>query len=272
MKTINFTLSICLTLALNACMNDNDMDSLDAFENDGSLTEWSKPFHTICPTVTDAVMRPVPWTVDVERTFTISEQTIQSMSTCGLLVTMLEFPTHPSSSNSFYNPSFTYFNSLFSKNKVAVEFFNRSDCFPVIASKYLTLINDKENECHAKEGGYQGGDIDYIEKVLASDLCMSVMNDNKKNQIMTLALAYHEKNNVCDNYAFLAQTYTIMISILLWEKYTPFIEEVGPRIREGSVGYYLIEPNGDTLCNCLLISHVELIVKHAKEFLNEQKK
>jgi len=247
-------------LVIKAC--SNNMDEVGDFNFDGSLTPQN-----VCPDVTDAVKFPVPWTVDVERTFVISDNTIRSMSTCGLLVTLMEYPSPPSASSNLYNPSVTEFNSSLRKNKIAIEFFKRRDCFPVLASKYLTLIN--ENECRPMEGGFRVGKIDYIEKLLASDLCMSVLNKNKKNQLMAMALAFEEKNRVCYNEIFLAQTYTIMISIMLWDNYTPFIENVGPRIREGAVGYYLVESNGDILCNCLLFSHVELIVKYAKEFLNE---
>ena len=274
MKYINIILSLFLALALNSCvanMSDNEINSFGDFNFDGSLSEWNKTFQNVCPSVTDAVMRPVIWNVDVERSFVISDNTIKSMSTCGLLVTLLEFPVYPPMNNSTVSPSVTEFNAVLQKSKLAKEFFKRHDCFPVLVSKYLTLIN--EFKCFPMEGGFEAPQIDYIEKLLASDLCMSVLDNNKKNQLMAMALAFEEKNRGCfTDVIFLPQTYTIMISIMQVRNYTPFIEEVGPRIREASAGYYLDdEPIGDIQYFCLTVSDAKLIVKYAKDFLNEQK-
>ena len=273
MKYINFIMSLFWALALNSCvanMSDNEINSFGNFNFDGSLSEWNKTFQNVCPSVTDAVMRPVIWNVDVERSFVISDNTIKSMSTCGLLVTLLEFPVYPPMNNSTVSPSVTEFNAVLQKSKLAKEFFKRHDCYPVLVSKYLTLIN--ESKCIPFEGGVVP-QIDYIEKLLASDLCMSVLDNNKKNQLMAMALAFEEKNRGCNNDIIipLSQTYTIMISIMQVRNYTPFIEEVGPRIREASGGYYFVQPNGDTQHFVLTVSDAKLIVKFAKDFLNKQK-
>ena len=271
MKTsINFILSIILVLS--ACSTDTD-------DFNDFLAKWgiTDQYQNVCPSVTDAVMCPEPRTADGDRSVVITDETIRSMSTCGLLVTMLEFPIYFAPISDFYYPSVIQFNSKLRDDKVAVELFERSDCFPVFAAKYIALIKENKehpmkNESRPGTGIYIGSaPTRYIEMLLASDLCMSVLNKKEINQIMKMALSNEEIERDKYDKNYLSQTYQLMIAIMLWCNYSPFIEEVGPRIREGSVGYYLIEPNGNMLCNCLLYSHVVLILKYAKEFLNEQK-
>jgi len=67
-KSINFILCIIFALALNACSsNTDDPESFDFdFDFDELLITYQNFF---CPSVTDAIKYPEPWTSDVEKTF-----------------------------------------------------------------------------------------------------------------------------------------------------------------------------------------------------------
>jgi hypothetical protein len=266
---INFLLVIITVLALNACSSTTD----DNFDSDfeSALVKWGINYHNVCTSVTDAIKYTGPWNKESVEAFIISDEAVRSMSTCGLLVTLLEYPRFDPPSSNFSHPVVTEFNNDISKDKIAIELFKRSDCFPVLTSKYLTLIKDNYLLKVGRGEYLRNGQINYIEMLLASDLCMSVLDKDEKKQIMTMALALEEKERAYYDECYTAKTYTMMIAIMLWCNYTPFIEEVGSRISEGAVGYFLTEPNGDVSGNCLSYSHVELILKFTKDFLNKNK-
>jgi hypothetical protein len=271
-KLIYLTLSIILVFALCTCSadsyNSQDFDT----DFDELLIKWELTYKNVCTKVKDAVKKPEPWNVNVHRAFIIPDETIRSMSTCGLLDTYLTFPSHPDpNGGNFYNPSITEFNSNLRENKVAIELFDRSDCFPVLAAKYLLCIKEIKPPDN-KYGPYDRiwKEADDLERLLASDMCMTVSNTKEKIEFMAMALVYEEKSKA--NSQFWLESYNLMISIMISCNYKPFVNEVVPRIREGAGGYYLIDSDDDKWpSNCLSASHVELILKHSKEFLNEQK-
>ena len=297
-RSVYFILIIFLAFALNAC--SANMDESEDFYFDDFLSKWDITYYNVCSSVTDAVKYPVPWNEDVDRAFVIPLETIRSMSTCGLLETMLTNPSfytydkselrlapwylwwYPDSIFVFHNNHITKFNDQLTKDPMAVELFNRNDCFPVLASKYLTFIKEiKEKEIPLD---YQPSStctlrstyFPYFEMLLASDLCMSALNETEINQIMAMALAYEEKADLyCCGY-FVSETYTIMITIMLWCNYPPFIEEVAPRLFESYVGYGLTDTDGAVTSTIFVNTISErddiyLILKHAKNFLTEQK-
>jgi len=263
-NSINFILSIILALALNGC--SADLDNSQDFDTDFNelLIKWELSYQNVCTTVEDAVKLPEPWNVDVARTFIIPDETIRSMSTCGLLDTYLTFPSYPDpNGGNFFNPAITEFNANLQENKVALALFERSDYFPVLASKYLTCIKEiKQMEKNSHDRIFE--DVDDLEWLLASDMCMKVTDEKEKNQLMAMALAFEEKSKI--NGHILLNSYNIMIAIMLWCDYDPFIKEIGPRIREGAGGYYLIRDDGSDV---IIGSDIDLILKYANEFLNE---
>ncbi|MDR2910989.1 MAG: hypothetical protein LBV47_06460 [Bacteroidales bacterium] len=269
-----FYLTFIMLLFVTSCndapnndLSNNNQDAFEAFiEEQREIIINS--YGNVCASVTDAIDYPEPWTKEIEETFVIPDETIRSMSTCGLLKTFIEYPRVYASSDLF-DPVVTKFNNELRENKVAIELFDRNDCFPVLASEYLNIIKGHYYNSIEKGEYIYSGRIDYIEKLLASDICMSVIDDKEKKQIMAIGFTKATKERKTSNYGNAAYTYTMMISIMQSCNYAPFIEEVGARIREGAVGYYLIDPNGDTSGNFLTDSNVELILKHAEEFLNK---
>ena len=254
-KSALFVFSMLLSLA--SCSKDASFESF--------LEEWDmlKPYTiSVCPSVTDAFTYPEPWTVEESEKFAMLPiETFRSMSTCGLLETLLEHPSYrlhgpwcPVCSN-LSAPGVYNFNYGLSSNKIAVEMFGRDDCFPVLSSKYLSIIKNKKNNSQT----------DYLEMLLASDLCMESFSEKEKVLLMAMALERKFDKNLPKGqnpteeelWYFLSVTPHIMIAIMKEFNYAPFMSKYGTNLVDGLRGY------------CNLNDHD--IIEYAKQFLNEQK-
>ena len=250
MKNTIYILFI-MQLILSACSQDsqNESDSFETF-----LDKWnlrSNLNEEKCTSVSDSVKYPDPFTKEIAETFAIPDEIIHNMSTCGLLETLLDCPprrmlgpwcTTCSNSNL---PGITMFNEELLNIKEAVEFFKRYDCFSVLSYKYLTIIKEKKE---------QSGQIAYFEMVLASDICMSVLNESEKIQLIAMAL---EKVKNKNSIIHIVETCHIMIAVMKACDYSPFMNEVSANIVEGTFGYNIGDYD---------------IQKYAKDFLNEMNK
>ena len=256
-QSINFVSSIILALALNAC--SSDMDNSEDFGFDKILATYQN----VCPSETDAVMYSE--NVDANGTFVIPDETIRSMSTCGLLVTYLNNPVFlPETISNMYAPSVTIFNHRLREKKVAVELFTRGDFFPVLASKYLSIIKVTEYDGHSLVSSNGQFNLQWL---LASDMCMSAMSEKEKIQLMAMALERTKYAIGIENmYPCL-----IMIAIMKSCKYAPFMEDIEPRLGEVLCGYAMREPDGTIPLHALNSHERDIIIKYAKQFLNEQK-
>ena len=148
---------------------------------------------------------------------------------------------------------------------MAVEFFNRGDFFPVLVGKYLSVI--KVVDYFNKDRITILNSPDYLEKMLASGMCLSAMSQKEKIQLMVMAL---ERTR----YALEIEQQTpcnIMISIMKSCKYGPFMKDIEPRLVETSPGYTMRDPDGEIASNALMSRHRDIIIKYAKQFLNKQK-
>ena len=248
-KSVCFVLII--QLMFTACMN-NSSDASGSF--DAFLEKWDElsSYPNVCTSVADAFIFPENWTrEDLDNFANLPDAIFCSMSTCGLLKTLLEHPTNRMTGpwcfycNSNDLPGVTMFNNKLRSDKVVVELFERDDCFSVLASKYLTIIKEK------KEIDFQ---IRYFEMLLASDMCMTALNEKEKIMLMAMAMALGKKGYDTD---FLSSTPYIMIAIMRACNYTPFINEVSSNLVECTWGY----------CN---INEYD-ILKYAERFLNEKK-
>ena len=254
-----------LLFALNAC--SNKLDDFDEF-----FKGFGVPVYTnVCPSFNDAIKYPENLVFGPAPTTFISDETIiRSMSTCDLLLNVDK--GHPLNSNIGFSinnsldPYITTYNAKLCENKVALELFERDDCFPVLASMYQTVIKKHIRSKKGINSVHKEG----IEMLLQSDMCMSVLDKEEKNQIMAMALAFEKKEKYDDLY--MGRTYNLMVSIMLSCNYPPFVEEVVPRLGETAGGYFLTAPNGNTLRTGIIhYDDIELILKHAKQFLNEKK-
>ena len=258
MKKTSYFIFIVL-LALTAC----DKDSLDSSSSfDTFLDNWEplKSYQNGCISATDAIKYPEPWTLEVAETFVISDETILSMSTCGLLQTWLDYPpralgpwcTYCSNLNL---PGITIFNNDLQADNIAMELVGRNDCVTVLMSKYLSIIKTKEKP---------SGKERTFEMLLASDICMSVLNEKEK--ILFMAMALEKMSYETDP---VNETCHIMVAIMQACNFTPFLEEVGKNLRETMLGY-TISNASDGLLHTGLGDFSDIIEKYAKQFLNEQ--
>jgi len=238
--------SMIMLAILSACSKENisfgkfldDQESICLFSKDA------------CTTATDAYIFPKNWTgEDISNFEKLPEETFSSMSTCGLVITLLEHPKNRMlgpfgmefSDSSL--PGVTMFNNYVRNNKVTSELFQRDDCFSLLASRYQIVIEENREI---------SGQILYLEMLLSSDMCMSVMNKKEKYLLMEMALQRKEHKNSRSSC-----TPHIMISIMRSCNYKPFIDDVYPKLVEGTWGY----SNLDSFD----------IKKYAKQFLNDRK-
>ena len=276
MKNLFFLLFgyIILTALISCSANMDNSDPFDDF-----LKEWNLTLNNDCSEETNAAIYP-PSTKEIEET----DETIHSMSTCGLLRTLLDYPPNTTgpwnylSSNLFLS-GVTNFNKNFNANKVAIELFNRKDFFSVLTSKYLSNMEESVR--------YGIGRFSYLEMALASDLCMKKLNEFEKRQLMAITL----KRSTLIEADYLNETCHIMIAIMKSDNYTPFIEDIGSRLNESTRGYTLSKsrtslieedtiPNDDesTIPDIegliwvgLSPQTVKSIIKYANMFLNDLK-
>jgi len=250
MKKSVFIVLIIL-LSLTSCSKD----SSDSLVFNSFLEEWGLLNYQegVCASVTDAIELGEPEGSKIVWDM-ISDETVHSMSTCGLLETILNYrtirifgPWCEICSNLDY-PGITMFNNSLRANKVAVELFTRDDCFPVLTSKYLTMIEKKEPTV---------GHTSYFEMLLTSDMYTSTLNDSEK--IMVMAMALERTKQFKSEVILINETLHILAVMMRTFNYSPFLNEVGTEWREYIDGYTICSTNKD------------LIIKYAKQFLKEQK-
>jgi len=149
--------------------------------------------------------------------------------------------------NSSALPGVTMFNNSLSMNKAAVELFKRDECVSVLASKYLTVIKQKEETDRTE----------YFEILLSSDMCMKALNEREKILFMAMAL---ERTKNKSKSIQIKGTLHIIVAIMKSCNYTPFLNEFGTEWIGGTWGY--------EICNNL---YENKIIEYAKQFLNEKK-
>lgn len=258
-----------MLFSLTACSKNYSEDSFEEFLKEFELLDIYNG--GICTSVTDAVKYPNPWTIDIERVFVISDETIRSMSTCGLFVTLIEDPSDQTwkpwcSYCSTDIPGVTIFNNRLKANKVAIELFERDDYYPVLASKYLTVLKFKEVH---QDGSIINMplNISYLEMLLASDMCISTLREKEQIQLLAMALERTKYTDVLKHI-----TYHIMIAIMDLYNYAPFVEDIKPRLFETTFGYSLLNLQDDEPYNFTLsMPQADIIKEYATQFLNEQK-
>lgn len=244
--------SIIFALILLWSLTSCSINSSDVHDTFGSfLKEWDLLIYqeSVCPSDTDAFIFPENWTVeDLDKFALLPVETFSDMSTCGLLETLLNHPQNfspwfaTSISNELYIPGFTIFNENLRVNNVAVELFKRDDFFTVLASKYISFLKVNRDK--------QSDRVAYLEILLASDMCMALLNESEKYQLVAMALE-RTKYDV-----YIVETRHIMAVIMRDCNYTPFMNEVGTEWIETLSGY--------SIC------HLDVVEKHAKQFLKDK--
>ncbi|MDR1556480.1 MAG: hypothetical protein LBS88_05535 [Tannerellaceae bacterium] len=211
----------------------------------------------------DAIQYPEPWTAEVSKTFVIPDKTIRRMSTCGLLEAYLRCPDRG------FDPwciicsdlnvgGVARFNDMVNNDRVVVELFKRKDCIPVLMTKFQSVI--------VRHDGKEGrGKNACLEMLLASDLCMSVLNDaNAQRSLMEMALEMASANET-----HIREVRHIMVAIMKKCNYTPFLEEAVKDHPSYTIGTYL--PGLTEWMYGYIICRSDIVEKYAKKFLSEKK-
>ena len=228
-----------------------DLFNFETFEE--FIDFWDlTPYQSICTSVTDAFDGYPDFMMRYDY-IAIPDDVVLSMSTCGLLETLL---THPVNrvhgpwnppvelANNLYTPGVTFFNDSLNVNNVAVELFKRDDCFSVMASKYLDVIKEKVGT---------SGMIRYLDMLFASDMCMSAFNEKEK--ILSAAMALERSRQRQPDYIHIFETCHIMAVAMRSCNYRPFLNEFGLVWAQFRYGYDLA---------------MDDVIIYAKQFLKEK--
>ena len=247
------------------------------------LEDWDlTPYLNVCDSVTDAVILDLPekgWKLR-EDPWIIDDDTVRSMSTCGLLETMMLhrhapsiFPFDHNVSQDLRFPGVVHFNRNLWNNKVAVEFFKREDCISVLASKYLSLMPATMIDANYSYLQW----MLVVEMLMSSDMCMSLLSEKEKILFMAMALErakilFIEIGSDLDRYAvYLRGTYHIMIAVMKLYNYTPFMEEVWPKIRDWRNGYSFDPMEESLFSTGIIYAQIGIIIHYAKQFYQQTK-
>lgn len=255
-KSINCISFIIFALSLNTCSANIDNSDYLVYPE----------FESSCPSFTDAVKFPEPWDLNAESTFTIPNKTIKSMSSCGLLITLLEYLSIRSYEygGDFLAPRVTIINNYLRANKVALELFSRNDFFLVIESTYQSVMTIKGYINSGIEVG--AVNIFCLEMLLSSEMNMTALKKEEKIKLMNMAL---ERTKYAVNLENI-EPCMIMIAIMKSFKFDPFLKDIEPKLVETSFGYTMTESDGNIHTNILNSHHRDIIIDYSNQFLNDQ--
>jgi hypothetical protein len=235
-----------ILFAVSACSQSADLPD--------TLTE-------ICSPASDAIQYPAPWTKEAEETFVIPDETLRTMSVCGLLETWY---THPQRvlgpwcavCSSHYVAGVSSFNRMVANDKVVAELFERDDCVPVLFSGYRAIIARK---------GEKSGNEKCFEMLLASDVCMSALSDDEQIKLAEMALKMFERNGEQVN-----ETRHILVAVMKAFNYAPFIQDAKnypvsfPDVLDVPRDGFSEWMSGYDICS------FDVVEKYAKQFLKEK--
>jgi hypothetical protein len=241
-------------LIISSCSKDDSFEifNLRKFQE---KREWLN-LHggEICVSKTDAFLRPEGSSQrDDLNDYEISDETIHSMSTCGILETLLDWrPKYIQGAwCPLCNPEVTQLDNSMTRDKVGIEFFKRNDYFDVVSSQYqIKLKNNQET----------ADKTSYFEIILATDMSMSALKKNEKVMLLFLSV---EKVSTYQDYSDYTPFY-IMVSVMKVCKYPPFMKEINPDINEWMQRYY------DPFTSTYILPNKK-IYSYAKQFLTDLK-
>jgi len=202
-------------------------------------------------------------------------QDVSQSETYHLMETLIDFMdknqmyfiSFPSSD--LNHKSVSHFNDYLSRSEEAVDFFIREDCTFVLLSTYLTSLDTErytreQSKEYTMEEQFSNARFSFLELLLSSDIFMSKMNIKEKCQLMILALESQKYKRLGVN----SYSFNIMISIMLSNNYTPFVNDVKPLLLEsqGYVFYHLLTTNDYGIDGM-----DEVITKYARQFIKDNK-
>ncbi len=253
---VSFLLMLTLLLSCNKTIETNTVE----VKADQIIDSYLNPSHHNdsdykCMQITDAIVYPVPWTQEKAKTFSISEDTLQNMSTCGLIQTYINQPWNSLGpwcticSNSTMN-GMDYFNNKIANNTVAVELFTRADVVEKSLIRYINYMKNLESIVD------NPGTLYSFELLLASKQFNDLLTKKVSSQLLILAMKMiHKKKEHAKfkNIQSLAVTRHIMLNILL--KLNPDLISK-KSFKVGVFGYKICYENGKI--EALVLQHLNL--------------
>jgi hypothetical protein len=207
--------------------------------------------HRDCSKASDAYKYPPSseWPAGYFLTFSIPDNVVKKMSTCGLLTTYLTHPrrmggpwdTLTSNSNSH---GLSWFINDIEHDNVAMELVKRIDWVDVAFNHYASEIESKKEIT---------GEFRSFEMLLSYYEFVKTLNNDRMYQLLTMTLKLAKQTTD------LIETRHIMVSIMKVYDYKPFLEyaEQENGFQEWTRGY--------------LISGSPIVEQYAKEFLQTLK-
>lgn len=256
-----------LVLVFAGCSQDEDLSSVTRDDWNAIKSKYGT-YKKICGNFSDGIQYPANWTIADAKTFVVNDETIRSMSTCGLLDSYLTHPERvlgPWCVWCSYSllPGVTDFNNMVNNDKILKEFLGRDNCVEVLAARYLSMIEQGEEVIGRKK---------CLEMLIASDACISLLKEEDRVQFMMMALKMMTREK-----ELLKEPRHILVAIMKASNYTPFLTEASEEGKysafktEDGVGY--AQRNG-------LSEHTwgydicvyDVVEKYAKRFLNDLKR
>ncbi|SFK46215.1 hypothetical protein SAMN05216357_102252 [Porphyromonadaceae bacterium KH3CP3RA] len=256
-----------LALVFAGCSQDDDLSSVTRDDWNAIKSRYGT-YQQRCGSVSDGIQYPANWTIKDAEAFVVSDETIRSMSTCGLLDTYLTHPERvlgPWCEVCSYSlhPGVTEFNNMVNNDKILKEIFGRNNCVEVLASRYLSMIEQGEEVIGRKK---------CLEMIIASDACISLLKEEERVQFMMMALKMMNREK-----KLLKEPRHILVAIMKAGNYTPFLTEAS---KDGKYSAFKTEDGvGDPQRNGLSentwgydICVYDVVEKYAKRFLNDLKR
>lgn len=218
---------ICVSIftsLISSCQKDSDED-LILSEADNIITSYSDKINLDCSLAEDAISYPNPWTEESADTFTVNEDELNIISTCGLIRTFFNQPWNIlgpwcSTCSDLSINGMQYFNNRINQDVVLLELFSRDDALNKLIAMYISAINDLKS--FESNPGY----LYSFEILLASDSENKILTDKASKELMILAMKMIDvkKGNVeFSSENSLAITRHILANILLQKHYGPFL-------------------------------------------------
>ncbi len=232
----------------SGCQDEVGKDDSILDKANDIIAAYSSQPNFACFLVDDAITYPEPWTEEAANTFTVTEDSLNNTSTCGLIQTFLNQPWNIlgpwcSTCSNLSMDGMQYFNDRINQDKVISELFSREDGLDKLIGKYVSIIQDlKSWEEHP---GY----LYSYEILLASEKMNEILADTISKELMILSmkmLDIKKGNSEFLHENSIAITRHILVNILVQKNFEPlFSDYMADGFLETFISGYKICYDGD---------------------------
>ncbi len=229
---------LVLSLSLIYGCQDKTENEPILYETNSIIASYSSKPNFDCSFVEDAVIYPEPWTEEEAGSFTITENELKNITTCGLVQTYFNQPWNMlgpwcSTCSDLSMDGMKYFNARVNQDIILSELFSREDAIDKLIGKYIGVI---QNVTSMEE---HPGYLYSFEILLASELMSEILTDTAGKELMMLALkmiSVKKGNTEFNHENSLAISRHILVNVLLQKQYEPFLSS---SVINGSLETYI---------------------------------